>query len=115
MTPTPQPQPSAETRAREYQQIQFEGCTVCIISPEDLATLITTSDKYDTLERSILDLSHPNLKMLLEERDALKAKAEAFAGLEAAGSELAASILESGNSVRQQNAIANWQSLMIQK
>ena len=44
----------------------------------ELTTLIRKADECDILKLSIMDLSHPNLKMLLNERDSYKAKAEAF-------------------------------------
>jgi len=43
--------------------------------PNERPTPLTDAlAKLDELERSILDLSHPNIEMLLSERNALKAK-----------------------------------------
>ena len=57
-------------------------CPKCGLSTVELETLLDRSDeklarleaKYESLERSILDLSHPNCKMLIEDNTKLEAK-----------------------------------------
>ena len=81
-TPTTPP----EQRAREFMlkiahDYEFPAGNRNDIVNE-LTTLIRKADECDILKLSIMDLSHPNLKMLLNERDSYKAKAEAFDWLE---------------------------------
>ena len=81
-TPTTPP----EQRAREFMlkiahDYEFPAGNRNDIVNE-LTTIIRKADECDILKLSIMDLSHPNLKMLLNERDSYKAKAEALDWLE---------------------------------
>jgi hypothetical protein len=58
--------------SEEYQLIQFEGCTVAVIAPEDLGTKDAEIDRLrgllDRAEDALLEMdSHTHIQSLLDD------------------------------------------------